>query len=161
MAHSLLGLRPPHLSFRRQLPYPPPQGKLTHNMAQFHYTQTAHLSDGHSKGITSVAFNPDVSLLATGGLDGMVCVWNTVTWLLVDIYYPERAVTALTWLTGSTLICGLQDGVLSSVVKVEDVSGVYLSSSRLLGAHFLYADNDSCSRLLGPFVSDQTPWSTR
>ena len=93
-------------------------------MSELRYTQTAHLSDGHTKGITCVSFNPDGTLLVTAGLDGVVCVWDTKTWSAVDIYYPKTVFTAVAWFSNSAVICGLQDGVLSCLVKVGEVSSL-------------------------------------
>ncbi|KAI0746380.1 WD40-repeat-containing domain protein [Daedaleopsis nitida] len=85
-------------------------------MTDIKYAHTAVL-DGHSKGITNVAFNNNSSLLATAGLDGTVCLWNTSTWKISDIYFSKSAVTGLAWFSDTALVCGLEDGVLSSLVK--------------------------------------------
>ncbi|KAI0713507.1 WD40-repeat-containing domain protein [Earliella scabrosa] len=90
-------------------------------MSEIKYVQTAHLADGHTKGITSVVFNADGSLLASSGLDGAVCVWDTKTWSLLAVYYAKTPVTALAWFTNEALVCGLEDGILSSLVKDNDI----------------------------------------
>ncbi|RPD78445.1 WD40 repeat-like protein [Lentinus tigrinus ALCF2SS1-7] len=97
-------------------------------MSESVYTQTAHLSGGHSQGITAISFNPEGSLLATASLDGAVCIWSTNTWTLLDVYRAKVAITSLHWFNDNTLVCGLQDGVMSSLVKKEDeitVSGFW------------------------------------
>ncbi|KAI0702554.1 WD40-repeat-containing domain protein [Earliella scabrosa] len=88
------------------------------------YTQTAHLTDGHSGGITAVVFNPDGSFLATAGLDGTVCIWDTKTWLLLDVYRSKAKVTSLAWFDDEALVCGLADGIISSMVKGENFTHV-------------------------------------
>lgn len=92
-------------------------------MNQLHYAQTAHLTEGHSQGITTVKFNPTGSFLATGSLDGSVCVWDTETWKLLDVYYAESRVTSLAWYNDTALVCGLEDGIISSLVKDDKASG--------------------------------------
>ncbi|KAI0744910.1 WD40-repeat-containing domain protein [Earliella scabrosa] len=97
-------------------------------MSEFSYVQTAHLADGHSKGVTSVVFSTDGSLLASSGLDGAVCIWDTKTWSLLDVYYAKTRVTALAWFTDQALVCGLEDGILSSLARDDGnlrVSGFY------------------------------------
>ncbi|KAI0682046.1 WD40-repeat-containing domain protein [Earliella scabrosa] len=88
-------------------------------MSEIRYTQTAHLMDGHSSGITAVVFNPDGSLFATAGLDGTVCVWDTKTWSLSDVYNSKTKVTSLAWFNNEALVCGLADGIISSMIKGE------------------------------------------
>ncbi len=92
------------------------------------YKATTHLSGGHSKGITRVAFNPAGSLLASAGLDGTVCVWDTTTWSLLDVYYAKIRITTVAWYTDTILVCGLEDGFLSALIKDDDVSGSQYSS---------------------------------
>ncbi|RDX47415.1 WD40 repeat-like protein [Lentinus brumalis] len=93
------------------------------------YKPTTHLSGGHSNGITRVAFNPAGSLLASAGLDGTVCIWDTATWSLLDVYYAKTRITAVAWYTDDNLVCGLADGSLSALVKdgndVTHVSGFW------------------------------------
>ncbi|KAI0740502.1 WD40-repeat-containing domain protein [Earliella scabrosa] len=93
-------------------------------MSEIRYTQTAHLMDGHSSGITAVVFNPDGSLLATAGLDGTVCVWDTKTWSLSDVYNSKTKVTLLAWFNNEALVCGLADGIISSMIKGEEFTHV-------------------------------------
>ncbi len=99
-------------------------------MSEIKYTLSTTLKDGHSKGITSLVFNPEGSLLATGGLDGAVCVWDTKSWKLLDVYYAKTSVTSLAWFTNEALVCGLEDGIMASLVKDGEVSG-----SRAISTH--------------------------
>lgn len=122
-------------------------------MPEIEYANTALLSDGHSKGITSIAFNADGTLLATSGLDGAVCVWDTKTWSIQDIYYAKTPVTSLAWFTENALVCGLQDGILSMLVKDGAVSGT--TSSRPL-LQLTPTDPDQSDWLLGLSLSDRT-----
>ena len=119
-------------------------------MAKIQYTETVQLADGHSKGITSVAFNHDGTLLATSGLDGAVCIWETSDWKLLDIYYAKTPVLSIAWFNKTSLVCGLKDGVLSSVVKDGDVSGF----SDTKGVYTNYCpENDSRIWILGTYGS--------
>ncbi len=93
------------------------------NMSEAPYKQTAHLSGGHSKGITAVAFNTEGSFLATADLAGTVCIWNTGTWSILDEYHAGKAVVSIAWVAHNALVCGLEDGTMSSLVKDDEVSG--------------------------------------
>ncbi|KAI0742325.1 WD40-repeat-containing domain protein [Daedaleopsis nitida] len=110
-------------------------------MPEIEYANTALLSDGHSKGITSIAFNADGTLLATSGLDGAVCVWDTKTWSIQDIYYAKTPVTSLAWFTENALVCGLQDGILSMLVKDGAVSVTGFWASVCPIEHLRFSDN--------------------
>lgn len=88
-------------------------------------TQIAHLYGEHSERISCLVFNNSGTLLASAGLDGTVCVWNTTTWNLLNVYYSAKGVTVLAWFSETALICGVEDGILSSVVVEENVSGVF------------------------------------
>lgn len=48
---------------------------------------------GHSRLILSLAFNPDGSLLASGGMDGRVCLWNLTRQPSGALVAPEKTLT--------------------------------------------------------------------
>ncbi|KAI1788724.1 WD40-repeat-containing domain protein [Ganoderma leucocontextum] len=85
------------------------------------YTETAHLSEGHdTKGITCVGFNTDGTLLATGGMDGNLCIWDAETGKLLHKYVTVSAVpiTSLGWIEAKrpTVMIGNKNGNLIVVV---------------------------------------------
>lgn len=92
------------------------------------YTQTAQLTGEHSKGITSLVFNASGSFLASASLDGAVCIWDTKTWLLLDVYNSKTPISSIRWATEDSLVCGLSDGILAILVKNgEKASGAMLT----------------------------------
>ncbi|KAI0681635.1 WD40-repeat-containing domain protein [Earliella scabrosa] len=81
-------------------------------MSEIRYTQTAHLMDGHSSGITAVVFNPDGSLFATRRIGRH------------NVYNSKTKVTSLAWFNNEALVCGLADGIISSMIKGEEFTHV-------------------------------------
>ncbi|TBU28225.1 WD40-repeat-containing domain protein, partial [Dichomitus squalens] len=73
-----------------------------------------------------VAFSPTGQLLASGGLDGRVCVWQVVSHALIYVFSGQSAVLSIAWLEDSEqLVCRMQDGtiahlvILASSIKLE------------------------------------------
>lgn len=76
-----------------------------------HYQEYHKLANGHTKGITKVVFSPDGTHLATGGLDGRICIWDVEEGELCYVYSGTSVVLDLVWHSASPgLMCGLADG---------------------------------------------------
>jgi WD40 repeat protein len=52
--------------------------------------EQVHALDGHTDGGYALAFNSTGTLLASGAMDGAVCLWDTASWKLVK-KLPNRA----------------------------------------------------------------------
>lgn len=76
------------------------------------YQQKLVLEDGHTQGITAVAFSRDGVYLATAGLDGRVCIWNTDDGKLLHMYKGSSPVLSLAWVPSGeeALLFGTRDG---------------------------------------------------
>lgn len=83
------------------------------------YQQSARLvhPEGHADGIATVAFSPNGLLLASGGMDGRVCIWSTRTYKLLYVFHGKSPVLSLLWLEASNedLVCGMEDGTIASL----------------------------------------------
>ena len=82
------------------------------------YQQLSQLLDlnGHSSGVTVVAFSPDGAFLASGGLDGRICIWNIPSGKLRYVFSGKCAVLSLLWVEPCKhLVCGMEDGSLASL----------------------------------------------
>lgn len=81
------------------------------------YEEYTRLSNGHAKGITCVAFSPNGLLLASGALDGRVCIWSLKTNALLHVVSGSSAVLSISWqpLCDDLLLCGLQDGAVAVI----------------------------------------------
>ncbi|WP_228845278.1 PKD domain-containing protein [Phototrophicus methaneseepsis] len=74
---------------------------------------------GHSNAIITLAWHPDGIRLASGGLDGMVRVWDTSTNTLITSFDYGPYVRAVTWSPdGNTLAYG---GVANEDVTIRQV----------------------------------------
>ncbi|RPD53261.1 WD40 repeat-like protein [Lentinus tigrinus ALCF2SS1-7] len=84
------------------------------------YKQKVHLNNGHTRGITAVAFSPKGTYVATAGLDGHVCIWRVSDGKLLYRFSGISPVLSITW-TGceESLLFGTKDGniLLLSVCK--------------------------------------------
>ena len=74
-------------------------------------------SEGHQDGITVLTFSPNGLLLASGGLDGRVCIWDMGNLKLQHVFSGKSAVLSLSWLEQSNehLVCGMDDGTIASL----------------------------------------------
>lgn len=83
------------------------------------YQQIARLrhSEGHTNGITTLTFSPNGRLLASGGLDGRVCIWEISGHKLRYVFLGKSSVLSLGWLDKSNerLVCGMEDGTIASL----------------------------------------------
>jgi len=68
---------------------------------------------GHTDSVGAVSFSSDGLLCATGGLDGLVKVWDTETGSLKRTLEGPSDVEWLTWHSkGTVLLCGSSDGTV-------------------------------------------------
>ncbi|KAI0744432.1 WD40-repeat-containing domain protein [Earliella scabrosa] len=61
------------------------------------YTQLCHLNC-HEDAITAVVFSPQGNFLATGSLDGKLCIWNVEEGRLLYRHIGEHEITSIVWL---------------------------------------------------------------
>ena len=93
------------------------------------YTETVFLTNGHTQGISCVEFSLDGTLIATGGLDGNLCVWTTDGGRLLHTYACANPITSIAWTPGQrpTIVAGSKAGNIVILV-VNNVSGRCISS---------------------------------
>ncbi|RPD81759.1 WD40 repeat-like protein [Lentinus tigrinus ALCF2SS1-7] len=93
------------------------------------YLETVRLSRGHSSGITALAFSLKGQFLASAGLDGKVCIWRADDFRLLHVITRSEdiAVLSLAWLgpNEDTLICGLKDGNIVTIIVHEQEVAVH------------------------------------
>ncbi|KAI0716862.1 WD40-repeat-containing domain protein [Earliella scabrosa] len=88
------------------------------------YTQLCHLND-HEDAITAVAFSPQGLLLATGSLDGRLCVWNVQEGRLLYRHLGEHEISAIAWLPAceDELLFGTKRGnIVRLTITPNDLS---------------------------------------
>lgn len=105
------------------------------------YKQISLLSNGHSKGITAMKFNPLGTMLATGGLDGNICIWEVPTGRLIHNTVGQSPVASLQWVSRGggeeIILLGSKDGNISvlttsSVISLFDLSAMSYTHSLTL-----------------------------
>ncbi|KAI1782179.1 WD40-repeat-containing domain protein [Ganoderma leucocontextum] len=76
------------------------------------YQEFRRLTNGHSRGITTVSFSAEGTFVATGGLDGKVCIWGVQDGRLLHCYTGQTSILCLEWMPSreDALLCGSQDG---------------------------------------------------
>src|SRR4051794_37773941 len=81
------------------------------------------LPPGHTKPVRAVAFHPQGKLLATGGEDGTVRLWETGTWRLRETIQDGDAITQLAFHPDAkTLLWGRKaDGLVPVCVRHWDL----------------------------------------
>lgn len=55
------------------------------------------MQEAHNGPISALAWSPDGSLLASGGRDGIVHIWQAASGTLVCSFSHEKVVTCLSW----------------------------------------------------------------
>lgn len=123
------------LSFASLFVYSLHRGLLTFSMSM-QYQESFRLTNGHPLGVTCLSFSPDKTLLASGGFEGNICVWDMKTKKLVASSAPvgKQGVGVLSclWKEGrnNSFVCGIQDGsiaevTLTSVSKILQIVYIY------------------------------------
>ena len=86
------------------------------NLMPLQYQQTVRFQhrDGHSDAVATIAFSPNGLLLASGGLDGRVCIWDVRSSKLLYAFSGKSAVLSLLWLgmSNKNLVCGMANGTI-------------------------------------------------
>lgn len=91
------------------------------------YQEYSRCRGSHDGGITSAAFSADGTYLATGGMDGKVCLWDPESGKLLHHYKTDTPVLSLAWtdISKVALVCGLYNGSLA-LLEVTEVSTMAL-----------------------------------
>ncbi|KAI0688939.1 WD40-repeat-containing domain protein [Earliella scabrosa] len=88
------------------------------------YTQLCHLNC-HEDAVTTVVFSPGGNFLATGSLDGKLCIWHVEEGRLLYRHIGEHEITAIVWLPEgeSELLFGTRRGhVVRLTITQNDLS---------------------------------------
>ena len=85
------------------------------------YEKTASVSDfaGHNGGVAAVAFSPKGFLLASGGLDHKVCIWQTSNSQLLHTFVANSPVLLPAWVSYTLILCGMQDRSILALLVTE------------------------------------------
>jgi WD40 repeat protein len=83
-----------------------------------------HALAGHAEPILTMSASPDGSLLATGGMDECVCVWDVATGTLRSMLRGhEKAVRGIGFAGPRELVTGADDGLLKTWDLAADPEG--------------------------------------
>ena len=91
------------------------------------YSECACFEQGHIKGVTAVSFSPTGSLLASAGLDGRVCIWDTTSLEMRYVYTAACAVLCCAWRPSEAddvLFCGLRNGSIATLRILKVYTGL-------------------------------------
>ncbi|KAI0700645.1 WD40-repeat-containing domain protein [Cerioporus squamosus] len=71
----------------------------------------------HYLGVTSIAFSPNGTYLATAGLDGTVCIWEVANHHLLHVYKNKTAIVSLAWILNGedSVLLGYEDGNVATL----------------------------------------------
>ena len=113
------------------------------------YEETARLRRGLDGGVSTLAFSPDGTYLATAGMqDARVYIWRVKDSMLLHTYAGgDRPVLSLEWLPGrtDTVLCGSNNGYISEL----RFDAVRLDSPYAFCAHASHRFGSIYPRLLG------------
>jgi WD40 repeat protein len=79
----------------------------------------------HTGPISALAWSPSGQAIATGGADGRVCVWETLTGMLLETFPFQEGrstVTALAWLDDSALAASADNELSIFTIGVKQVA---------------------------------------
>jgi WD40 repeat protein len=76
------------------------------------YKRRHQLAGEHSDSITVLSFNPSGAFLASGGIDGRLCLWSTKSGKSVYVVKGEVGFLCISWIDDESLFAGMEDGVL-------------------------------------------------
>lgn len=90
------------------------------------YKRRFRLSGEHFDSITVLSFNPTGTLLASGGIDGRLCLWSTTSGKAMHIITGRLGFLCAAWVDDQSLFVGMEDGVLL-LVQITQVFSKYLN----------------------------------
>ncbi|MCD4685370.1 MAG: WD40 repeat domain-containing protein [Anaerolineae bacterium] len=104
-----------------------PQGVLVYDIANIN--ADARLLRGHKRAVTAVAYNTAGTVLASGGADQTVRLWDAVTGApVVTLIAHGRDITTLTFSPDDTMLTA---GSLDGTVRLWDMTSYYTTISVL------------------------------
>jgi COMPASS component SWD3 len=111
-------------------PPPPKPEKLTY--------QQKFLLRGHLRGVSAVKFSPDSTMIATGGADGAVKVWDTRSGKLIHTFEGHLAgISTISWSPdGATIASGSDDKTIRLWNVLTVVPCVYVCGLTKLMSFF-------------------------